>query len=83
MDEETLEHYVIQQIKAQSSEEVVFAWQGGEPTLLGLDFFQKAVTLQQKHGLNKKIINTLQTNGILFDGKWCHLLKKHNFIIGI
>lgn len=83
MDEFTLERYVIQQIKAQSSQEVVFAWQGGEPTLLGLEFFRKAITLQQKYAGNKKIINTLQTNGILIDEQWCLFFRKHNFLIGI
>ncbi|UGA56933.1 anaerobic sulfatase maturase [Vibrio sp. VB16] len=83
MDDETLEQYVIQQIEAQSSKKVVFAWQGGEPTLLGLDFFRKAISLQQKYGVEKDIINTLQTNGILLNEEWCLFFKEHRFLIGI
>ena len=83
MDENSLEQYIIQQIEAQSSEEVVFAWQGGEPTMLGLDFYRKAVALQHTYGLGKKIINTLQTNGILLNEEWCLFFKKHSFLIGI
>lgn len=83
MDDDTLEKYVQQQIDAQSGKEVIFAWQGGEPTLLGLDFFQRVIALQQQYGLGKKIINTLQTNGILLNEEWCIFFKKHNFLIGI
>ncbi|MEZ8118485.1 radical SAM protein [Vibrio splendidus] len=83
MDDATLERYVIQHIEAQSSNEVTFAWQGGEPTLLGLAFFEKAVALQNKYGLGKTIINTLQTNGLLLDESWCQFFKYHQFLIGI
>lgn len=83
MNQDTLERYIIQQIDAQKTDDVIFAWQGGEPTLLGLDFFKRAVELQYKHGLGKKIQNTLQTNGILLNEQWCHFFNKHNFLIGI
>jgi len=83
MDDKTLERYIIQQIEAQSTDQVVFAWQGGEPTLLGLAFFQKAIKLQQQYGLGKQIINTLQTNGILINEEWCKFFKKHHFLIGV
>ncbi|MGR5062864.1 anaerobic sulfatase maturase [Photobacterium sp. DNB22_13_2] len=83
MGEETLDAYIQQQIEAQSGNEVVFAWQGGEPTLRGLAFFEQAVLLQQKYRQGKKVINTFQTNGILIDEKWCVFFKQHGFLIGI
>ncbi len=83
MDDATLERYVIQHIEAQSSNEMTFAWQGGEPTLLGLAFFEKAMALQAKYGLGKTITNTLQTNGLLLDESWCQFFKDHQFLIGI
>lgn len=83
MDDATLEKYVVQQIEAQDTEQVVFAWQGGEPTLLGVDFFRRAVALQNKYGKSKKIINTLQTNGISLTNEWCDFFKQNNFLIGI
>ncbi|PSU36011.1 anaerobic sulfatase maturase [Photobacterium lutimaris] len=83
MGEVTLDAYIQQQIDAQSGSEVVFAWQGGEPTLRGLAFFEQAVLLQQKYGKGRKVINTFQTNGILIDDKWCAFFKQHDFLIGI
>lgn len=83
MGEQTLDTYIQQHIEAQSGNEVVFAWQGGEPTLRGLTFFEQAVLLQQKYAKGKKIINTFQTNGILIDEKWCAFFKQHDFLIGI
>lgn len=83
MDDATLEIFIEQHIKAQQTEEVVFAWQGGEPTLAGLDFYQRAVALQEKYAHGKRIINTLQTNGMLINDAWCRFLHKHQFLIGI
>jgi uncharacterized protein len=63
---------------------VGFAWQGGEPTLMGLDFFQKAVTLQKKYAApGQEISNTMQTNGILLDDKWCRFFHDNKFLIGL
>ncbi|WEM45515.1 anaerobic sulfatase maturase (plasmid) [Photobacterium sp. DA100] len=83
MDDETLEKYIIQLIEAQSSNEVTFAWQGGEPTLMGIAFFEKAVSLQAKHAGKKKVSNVIQTNGVLIDEKWCKFLKDNDFLVGI
>ncbi len=83
MNKRTLETYIEQQIEAQSDNEVVFAWQGGEPTLLGVEFFRKAVEFQRKYGLGKKIINTFQTNGLLINEEWCLFFSQHQFLIGI
>lgn len=61
-----------------------FAWQGGEPTLMGLDFYKKVIELQQKYGCDGQVVsNALQTNGILLDDRWCEFLKKYNFLVGI
>jgi len=66
MSDEVLEQHIRQYIEAQSGEEVVFSWQGGEPTLLGLDFFRKVVAYEAKHKKpNQFIDNDLQTNGTL------------------
>jgi uncharacterized protein len=60
-----------------------FGWQGGEPTLMGLDFYQHAVDFQQKYGQGRIIGNGLQTNGILIDGNWAAFLKKYQFLVGL
>lgn len=61
-----------------------FAFQGGEPTLAGLDFYKKLIEFQKKYNLKKvKINNSLQTNGILIDRNWAEFLKKNNFLIGL
>jgi uncharacterized protein len=63
---------------------VGFAWQGGEPTLMGVDFFRKAVELQKKYGRNgQEVSNTLQTNGVLLDDNWCWFLHDNKFLLGI
>ena len=61
----------------------VFAFQGGEPTLAGLPFFEKLVKLQQQYGRNgQSVANALQTNGVLLDDRWCDLFKSYNWLIG-
>ena len=82
MDDETLEAFVRTYISA-SGPEVYFTWQGGEPTLAGLDFFKKVIQFQICHGKGKRIFNALQTNGLLLNDEWCEFLKKNNFLIGI
>ncbi len=84
MSDELLEEYTRQYIEAQQVEEVTFAWQGGEPTLMGLDFFEKAISLQQKYlKPDTRIFNSLQTNGTLLDDDWCRFFHKHDFLIGL
>lgn len=84
MSDETLETYIKQYIESQQGEEVVFSWQGGEPTLMGLEFFEKVVQIQKKHNTNKKQIhNDLQTNGILLNKQWAKFLKTHHFFVGL
>jgi len=83
MDDETLEEFIKQYIQSQDSKEVNFVWQGGEPTLLGIDFFKKAVRLQQKHQSNKKIFNALQTNGMLLNDDWGRFFRNNDFLVGV
>ncbi len=83
MNDQTLEAVIKQYIAANEHKEVVFSWQGGEPTLLGISFFEKALALQKKHNPNNKIIaNTLQTNGTLLNKDWAKFLKERDFLVG-
>ena len=83
MPPEVLESFVRQYIDCQDAPEVQFAWQGGEPTLMGIDFFRTAVLLQEKYAGNKKVTNTIQTNGTLLTEKWCRFLKEYGFLVGL
>ena len=61
-----------------------FCWQGGEPLLMGLDFFQDAIAFQKKYARPGQVIeNTMQTNGLLLDDQWCEFLRKENFLVGV
>ncbi|GLI14295.1 anaerobic sulfatase maturase [Methanosarcina thermophila MST-A1] len=84
MSDEVLENYIRQLITAHRSPQVTVAWQGGEPTLMGIDFYRRAIELQEKYrkpGMNFE--NTMQTNGTLLDDEWCQFFKENNFLIGI
>jgi serine-type anaerobic sulfatase-maturating enzyme len=84
ISDEILETHIRQYIEGQDRREVVFSWQGGEPTLLGLDFFRKVVELEQKYKKpNQRIENDLQTNGTLLNEEWGSFLKKHGFLVGL
>lgn len=83
MSDEVLEAYTEKYILSQAGREVNFAWQGGEPTVAGLEFFRKAVKLQKKFNRGKKISNAIQTNGTLINEDWCRFLAKHNFLVGL
>jgi uncharacterized protein len=85
MTDEVLELYTKNYIASQPTENprVVFAWQGGEPTLLGIDFFEKAIAFQKKYTDGRKIENTLQTNGMFIDEAWAKFFKENEFLIGI
>ncbi|HDT2305988.1 TPA: anaerobic sulfatase maturase [Citrobacter braakii] len=83
MDDATLETFIRQHITAQPGADVMFAWQGGEPTLCGIDFFRRVVTLQKQYGEGKKIHNAFQTNGILLNDEWCQFLHDNGWLVGI
>ena len=84
MDDEVLEAYIRQTIAAHKVPEVTFAWQGGEPTILGLDFFRNALILQKNYCRPGMVIhNTFQTNGTLLDDRWCEFFRKNRFLVGI
>lgn len=83
MKENVLEEYVRQYINSQASPVVVFNWQGGEPTLAGPAFYEHALYLQKKYAGNKKVENSILTNGTLLDDSWCRFLKRHRFLVGI
>jgi len=85
MDEDLLESYTRQYLTSQAGfPEVTFAWQGGEPLLMGLDFFRRAVELQQQYAPEgQRVVNALQTNGTLLDEEWARFLAEHDFLVGI
>jgi len=74
---------MVKQVMRQSGPQVSFGWQGGEPTLMGLPFFQRAVDFQMEYGYGKTVGNGLQTNGLLIDKEWARFLKKYNFLVGL
>lgn len=84
MSDAVLDAFTRQYIAAQHVPAVTFGWQGGEPTLLGVDFFERAVAYQARYrrpGI--RVINTLQTNGTLLDDEWGRFFKQHNFLVGL
>jgi uncharacterized protein len=83
MSDELLENYTKQFIEAHEVPVVTFTWQGGEPTLMGLDFFRKAIEYQKKYSGGKKIENAFQTNGTRLNDDWCKFLKDNNMLVGI
>ncbi len=79
-----LERFTRQYIEAQRVPEVSFVWQGGEPTLAGLEFFKEAVALQRKYQRPGQLItNAIQTNATLLDDDWCRFFHEHDFLVGV
>ena len=84
ISDELLEEHIRQYIEAQDGERVVFSWQGGEPTVLGLPFFEQVVALQAKYRrAGQAIENDLQTNGVLLTEEWAQFLARHGFMVGL
>jgi uncharacterized protein len=84
MSDEVLESFTRQYVAAQRAPEVIFGWQGGEPLLMGLDFFRQAVTFQERcRRPGMRVVNALQTNGTLLDDDWCRFLQEHDFLVGL
>jgi uncharacterized protein len=83
MSRETLDT-MVRELLSYRMPQTVFAWQGGEPTLAGLDFFKAAVEAQQEYGDDGQVVgNALQTNGVLLDDEWCAFLAKYHFLVGL
>jgi len=74
---------LIRQVMQQSGDSVSIAWQGGEPTLMGLDFYKRAIELEMKYGHGQSVGNGLQTNGTLLTVEWADFLKKYDWLVGI
>jgi uncharacterized protein len=84
MSEDLLEQYIVQHIGAAPGEEIRFSWHGGEPTVLGLDYFRRIVALQRRHRPpDRRISNGIQTNGVLLDEEWCRFLAEEQFGVGL
>ena len=84
ISDKVLEEYTKQYLKSQPLCEVSFDWQGGEPTLLGIDFYKKALRYQQKYAKPyQECVNSFQTNGILLNDEWCKFFKDNNFLVGL
>ncbi|HIE9814368.1 TPA: anaerobic sulfatase maturase [Klebsiella pneumoniae] len=83
MGRTTLENYIRKTIDSQQTNIVDFVWQGGEPTLLGIDFYREVVRLQQEYCGGKQINNSFQTNGTNLNDDWASFFKQHNFLVGL
>jgi uncharacterized protein len=83
MPPDVLEEFIRQYIEEQEAPVVSFAWQGGEPTLAGLDFYRQVVAYQQRYAQGKRVENALQTNALLFDESWASFLSEHRFLVGV
>ncbi|MBI2374359.1 MAG: anaerobic sulfatase maturase [Deltaproteobacteria bacterium] len=84
MSEELQEDYIRQLLESHPGPEIPLAWQGGEPTLMGLDFYRRAIELVRKFQRpGTRILHTLQTNGVLLDEEWCRFLGEHQFLVGL
>ncbi|AJR08456.1 anaerobic sulfatase maturase [Photobacterium gaetbulicola] len=83
MSDAMLKRYVRDYIRSQDSDMVDFAWQGGEPTLAGLDFYRNAVKYQKQYAEGKTITNSFQTNAVAINRQWAQFFAEHNFLIGV
>ena len=83
LSEEMLEQFTKEYIEAQTMNEVLFTWHGGETLMRPLSFFRKAVELQKKYGAGRRIDNTIQTNGTLLTDEWCEFLQENHWLVGV
>ena len=83
MNEEVLEKLIRDFITSQPQQTIEFVWHGGEPTLLGIEYFRKAITLQKKYAGEKEILNSFQTNGTLITDEWAEFLAENHFLCGL
>jgi len=83
MSPDVLEATIRQYCESQTSPEIVFAWQGGEPTLLGVEYFKTIVALEKKYAGGRQTHNAIQTNGTRLDHEWCRFFRENNFLVGL
>lgn len=84
MTEAVQERYIREVVRSQRGPEAVVAWQGGEPTLMGLDFFRRAVALAERYRRpDQRVLHTIQTNGTRLDGEWAAFFREHDFLVGL
>ena len=83
MSDEMLEQFTREYIEAQTMNQVLFTWHGGEPLLRSLDFYRKALSLQQKYAGGRRIDNVIQTNGTLLTDEWCEFFAQNHWLVGI
>ena len=83
MSDEMLEQFTREYIKAQTMSQVLFTWHGGEPLLRSIDFYRKALSLQQKYAGGRRIDNVIQTNGTLLTDEWCEFFAQKHWLVGI
>ena len=83
MTYEMLETFIREYLAANDVPEVLFNWHGGEPLLMGLDFYRKAIQLQEKYASGKRIRNALQTNATLVTAEWAAFFRENGFLIGV
>lgn len=83
MSDDLLERFVRQYLEAQSNTEVLFTWHGGEPLLLPMGFYERAMTLQRRYAGGRHVDNCLQTNGTLLTDAWCRFFSENNWLVGI
>src|SRR5688572_15757959 len=84
MADDLLDTYIRQLLESQAGPEVHVAWQGGEPTLMGLEFFERTVACVNRHKKpGQTIAYTMQTNGTLLNDEWAAFLKQHNYLVGL
>lgn len=83
MSDEMLEQFTREYIEAQTMNQVLFTWHGGEPLLRSIDFYRKALSLQQKYAGSRRIDNVIQTNGTLLTDEWCEFFAQNHWLVGI
>ena len=83
MSDEMLEQFTREYIEAQTMSQVLFTWHGGEPLLRSIDFYRKALSLQQKYAGGRRIDNVIQTNGTLLTDEWCEFFAQNHWLVGI
>ena len=83
MSDEMLEQFTREYIEAQTMNQVLFTWHGGEPLLRSIDFYRKAISLQQKYAGGRRIDNVIQTNGTLLTDEWCEFFAQNHWLVGI